>query len=100
MIIHFLEPVNVDEGQAAAIEFLQESADDLKAVAAIDMPTDSHILSLLLPDTPQVYVCYTPEPFYFCETTEPLGGKYYIETPDGCFERDTLLEIWHIARNS
>jgi hypothetical protein len=100
MIIHFLEPVNVDEGQAAAIEFLQESADDIKAVAAIDMPTEPHILSLLLPGTKQVYVCYTPEPFYFCETTEPGLAKYYIETPDGIFTRDTLLEIWQIARQS
>lgn len=102
MILHFLAPVTVDEdGQAAAIEFLKGST-DVPVVAAIDMPDDPMIQTLLDPDTPQVYVIYTPDPVYFCET--PLDqqregvAKYYIETPTDTYTRETLMEIWHLAR--
>lgn len=102
MILYFLAPVVVDEdGREAAIEFLKEFT-DIPVVTAIDPPDDPMIQTLLDPDTPQVYVIYTPDPVYFCET--PLDqqqegqANYYIETPNDTYTRETLLEIWHIAR--
>lgn len=107
MIVQFIGPIPVVVAPGRHVQVsnimatvhvpkgdLHKALQDLPHAIQIPYPEDPLARSLVPPMADAYYVCYTPDPVYFCHIT----GGYCIETPYGVHWVQTLMEVWDLAK--